>query len=150
VDSFIEQINTMANHYLESLSDGLLKINISSTTSSGKDVKEKIDVVVLNGSNECSYQSLSGGERTRICLALNLSLSDAITNTSGKSFRILMLDEVFDGLDEVGKSSAMMLLKSLELNYDTIFVIDHATEFKSLFNNSILIEKKSNISKLAI
>lgn len=150
IDSFIEQINTIANEHLDSVSGGLLKVNISSTTAQGKKIKEKIDVTILNGNDSCSYESLSGGERTRICLALNLALSDVITNTSGKSFRILMLDEVFNGLDEVGKSSVMMLFKGLEVNYDTIFVIDHATEFKNLFNNAILIEKKNDISKLAI
>jgi DNA repair exonuclease SbcCD ATPase subunit len=148
MDSCLESINTIANEYLHTLFDGVLKFDISSTTEKGSEVKEKINVSIINNGDECSYQSLSGGERCRICLAVNLALAEVIVKSSGKSFNMIFLDEILNGLDASGKAQSMKLLKELERKYETIFVIDHAEEFKQLFSNSIMIHKKNKISSI--
>ena len=147
-DSFIDKLNRSSNEYLDKLFNGVLKISISSTTQNKSKTKEKIDVTIINGNDKCSYESLSGGERARVCLAVNLALSDIISHLSGKSFNILMLDEVLNGLDEQGKHQTMELLNDLQKKFTSIFVIDHATEFKSLFSQTINIRKNQNISRL--
>lgn len=149
MDSFLDQVNDIANEYLETLFDGVLRFNISSTTDKGKEVKEKISVSIFNNGEECSYESLSGGERCRICLSVNLAISDLTCKMSKKSFNILMLDEIFNGLDENGKNQTMKLLKNLEEKFDTIFVIDHTEAFKSMFTNTISISKIDGVSVLA-
>ena len=68
---------------------------------------------------------------------------------SKKSFNILMMDEIFTGLDEHGKNQTMKLLKDLETRFDTIFVIDHTEAFKSMFTNTIMIKKKGGLSEVA-
>jgi DNA repair exonuclease SbcCD ATPase subunit len=148
MDSCLESINTIANEYLHTLFDGVLKFDISSTTEKGSEVKEKINVSIINNGDECSYQSLSGGERCRICLAVNLALAEVIVKSSGKSFNMIFLDEILNGLDASGKAQSMKLLKELERKYESIFVIDHAEEFKQLFSNSIMIHKKNKISSI--
>lgn len=146
MDSCLDQINDYTNEYLQTLFDGILQFNISATTEAGKDTKEKIDISIINNGDECSYQSLSGGERCRICLAVNLALSQIISKTNGKIFGMIFLDEIMNGLDEVGKTQSMKLLKELELQFPSVFIIDHAEEFKTLFTNSIMIKKKDKIS----
>jgi DNA repair exonuclease SbcCD ATPase subunit len=148
MDSCLENINTIANEYLQTLFDGVLKFDISATTEKGSEIKEKINVSIINNGDECSYQSLSGGERCRICLAVNLSLAEVIAKSGGKSFNMIFLDEIFNGLDESGKAQSMKLLKDLERKYESIFVIDHAEGFKSLFTNSIMIKKKNKLSAI--
>lgn len=149
MDSFLEQINQIANEYLKEMFDGILTIDISAqgTTAKGK-TKEKITVTIYNENDQCSYNSLSGGERTRICFALNLALARVIRKTTGKSFNFIMFDEVLNGLDEVGKSQVMRVFKQLEAEYETVFVIDHTTEFKGLFTNSIMVRKSGGVSSL--
>ena len=148
MDSFLDQLNTQANDYLETLFNGVLKVELSAVTEGKKAVKEKISQKIYNGNIECSYDSLSGGERCRVCLAINLALSDITSKTLGKSVSILMLDEIFTGLDSAGKSQTMKLLKELEPRFETIFVIDHTEEFKSLFTNDIMIRKKGGTSTI--
>jgi DNA repair exonuclease SbcCD ATPase subunit len=146
MDSFLEQINVKANEYLETLFDGILQINISATTEKDSKVKEKISVTITNGNEECSYESLSGGERCRICLAVNLAISDLTCKMSRTSFNVLMLDEILNGLDDHGKNQTMKLLKELETKYDTIFVIDHTEGFKTMFTNTVTVVKKDSVS----
>ncbi len=148
MDSCFEQINIIANEHLNTLFDGVLKINISATTEAKSDIKEKISVQIINNGDECSYNSLSGGERARICLALNLSLAKVIAKSSGNKLNWIALDEILNGLDEVGKAQTMKFLKELESEYETIFVIDHDESFKSMFTNSISIVKKSKVSTI--
>jgi DNA repair exonuclease SbcCD ATPase subunit len=148
MDSFLDQINAQANEYLQTLFDGILQIDIAATTEKGKDTKEKISVTITNGTDECSYESLSGGERCRVCLAVNLAISDLACKMSKKTFNILMMDEIFTGLDEHGKNQTMKLLKELEHRFDTIFVIDHTEAFKSMFTNTITVSKRSGVSQV--
>ena len=148
MDSFLEQLNIQANDYLDTLFDGVLKIQLASVTEGKKGVKEKIDQKIFNGNHECSYNSLSGGERRRICLAINLALSDITSKSLGTSFSLMMLDEIFTGLDNQGKVQTMKLLKELEPRFETILVIDHTEEFKSLFTNVITVRKKGGISTI--
>lgn len=146
MDSFLEQINQKANEYLNTLFEGSLQLNITATTERGSEVKEKIDVTIFNNGEECSYESLSGGERCRICLAANLALSDLTSQMSSKTFNLLMLDEIFTGLDEDGKTQTLKLLKDLEGRFDSIFVIDHTEGFKSAFSNVLTINKVDGLS----
>lgn len=148
MDAFLEQLNEQANVYLDTLFSGVLKVQLDAVTEGKKTVKEKISQRIYNGNQECSYEHLSGGERCRVCLAINLALSDITAKTLGKSFSILMLDEIFTGLDSAGKSQTMRLLKELEPRFETIFVIDHTEEFKSLFTNNIMVTKKGGISSI--
>jgi DNA repair exonuclease SbcCD ATPase subunit len=148
MDSCLDQINDYTNEYLQTLFDGVLQFNIAATTEAGKDTKEKIDISIINNGDECSYQSLSGGERCRICLAVNLALSQIISKTNGKNFGMIFLDEILNGLDEVGKAQSMKLLKELEERFSSVFVIDHSNEFKAMFSNSIMINKKDKVSYL--
>lgn len=144
-DSFIEQINATTNETLLNMFDGILSFNMTSTTEDKKQTKEKIFVSIFNKNEECSYNSLSGGERCRICFALNLAVAFA----TNKNLGFLMMDEVLNGLDDVGKNQVMKILKALEAKYPTIFVIDHATEFKAMFNNSILVTKSGGVSRIS-
>jgi DNA repair exonuclease SbcCD ATPase subunit len=146
MDSCLDQINDYTNEYLQTLFDGVLQFNITATTEAGKDTKEKIDISIINNGDECSYQSLSGGERCRICLAVNLALSQIISKTNGKNFGMIFLDEILNGLDEVGKAQSMKLLKELEERFQSVFIIDHAEGFQSLFTNSIMIKKRNKVS----
>ena len=117
-------------------------------TEAGKELKEKISVKIFNSGEECSYDSLSGGERCRVCLAVNLAISDLACSMSQSSFNILMIDEMFNGLDENGKNQTVKLLKDLEGRFDTVFVIDHTESFKSMFTNTINVEKVGGVSRL--
>lgn len=143
-DSFIEQINNLANQKLIQMFDGILSLHISATSDTKKGSKEKITLTIFNKNEECSYNSLSGGERCRICFALNL----AIAEVTGFNFGFLMFDEVLNGLDDVGKNQVMRVFKDLESQYESVFVIDHTSEFKSLFTNNIMVRKSNGVSSI--
>jgi len=153
-DSFLMQVSDIANHYLDDLFDGILKIEISTQKEVGKGkakkLKEEIEITIYNGNHECSYESLSGAERNKVCLCVNIAAAKVSQMTTGKSYPFLMLDESLNkNLEARDMAQVMRLLKELELEYETIFVVDHSTEFKQMFTNSLLIKKSAELSTIS-
>ena len=74
-----------------------------------------------------------------------------VSNRSNKDFNIVFFDEVFDGLDYEGKKSTYTLLSKLfkdQYKKDSVLIIDHNTEFQTMFENVIKIEKRNGISRI--
>ena len=72
---------------------------------------------------QAPYESLSGGEKVRVNISLNLGLFDLLSSSTTK-FNILVMDEVFEGLDEPGMAVAYEILN--DKSKDTcLYVISH-------------------------
>lgn len=79
------------------------------------EVREKIDVFVLNdGITAEQFMSKSGGERGRVTLAGILGIQHLINlSTNGRGLDLLMLDEVFPGIDAMGQEKIIKVLENL-------------------------------------
>jgi DNA repair exonuclease SbcCD ATPase subunit len=60
----------------------------------------------------------------------------------------LILDEPFDGMDAVSRSRAIELLNEIA-SAKQIFIIDHASETKSMFSRVVRVEKHNGISTVS-
>lgn len=75
-----------------------------------------------------SFDGLSGGEKQRVDLILQLAIRDLLTSYLGLNANILVLDEVTDFLDKKSCKAVMQLLEK-ELNtVESVFIISHHTE----------------------
>jgi DNA repair exonuclease SbcCD ATPase subunit len=82
---------------------------------------------IING-KMINITSLSSGQTRRLCLALCFGLRETLQSLSGWQTNLLVLDEVFDGLDNAGR--LQVLEKIREIKDTSIFVISqfpHAT-----------------------
>ena len=74
------------------------------------------------------FDGLSGGEKQRIDLILQLAIRDLLTTYLGLSANILVLDEITDFLDKKSCQAVMQLLEK-ELNtIESVFIISHHAE----------------------
>lgn len=71
------------------------------------------------------YEALSGGEKQKLDVLIQLSLRELIIRTNGVECNLAVFDEVFDGLDGVGCSAIIQVLSELGLK---TFVITHHKE----------------------
>ena len=75
-----------------------------------------------------AFDSLSGGEKQRIDLILQLAIRDLLNSYLGLSANILVLDEITDFLDKKSCKAVMQLLEK-ELNtIESVFIISHHAE----------------------
>jgi DNA repair exonuclease SbcCD ATPase subunit len=92
--------------------------------------------------------SLSSGETRRLCLSLCFGLREALQELTGWKSSLLILDEVFDGLDGVGRIKVLSELKQLE---DTsVFVISQFPQLSEDIDRVARVRFSNNVSALEI
>lgn len=88
------------------------------------------------------YEALSGGEKQRLDVLIQLSLRDLIVQTSGIETNILAFDEIFDALDATGCEAVMDVL--IELGKQTFVITHRSKELSIPFDSTITVVKESN------
>tara|TARA_R110002110_G_scaffold7243_6_gene36819 strand:- start:10395 stop:12329 length:1935 start_codon:yes stop_codon:yes gene_type:complete len=147
LDKVVPFINERLNHYLTILTDGGItaRFNTVKQLSSGE-YRDDFNLEILNKKASETYEGNSGGERRRVDLAVALAFNDFISARSGKRLNILLLDEVFEGIDAEGLYYVIKVLEDLARRKSSVFVITHRDELKSYFNDEIIVQRKDGLS----
>lgn len=103
----------------------------------------------LNGNNidigYCGkpYENLSSGERQKVDLIVQFSIRDMLCKYLGFGCNILVLDEIFDGLDFVGCQKIIELISTKLPGIDSIFVVTHRADLSIPYDRILSVEKNS-------
>jgi len=149
MDIIADPLNDRANAYLQTLSDGDIKISIDtvSHTKSGE-ARDKFSITAEVEHN--GETAPSGGQMRKIELAVELSLMDLVAEREGANVDLLCLDEVFDGLDATGKTRVLWLLDELRKTKGTILVVSHDADVKGSFDNVWTVVKDGGVSSVVV
>ena len=102
--------------------------------------------VIFNGKD---YECLSGGERQKIDIIIQLALRDMMCTFMNFSSNILVLDEITDFMDNQGSNKLINTISSLIQDVSSIFFVTHHTELNLPYDKIItVIKDKTGISKL--
>lgn len=112
------------------------------------DSLDKLDVTILKDGNECSFSQLSKGQRQLLKLCFGVSVMRQVANHSRVSTNVAMMDEAFDGMDEVLRVKAYSLLQELATQYESVFVVDHSPGLKAMFVNNIQVSLANGVSTI--
>lgn len=132
----------------------LSKIPNASTSTirfeSFKEVKGKIKEEVtafisINGDEDINIKTLSGGERSSIDGAVDLSVYKVIEERSGIGTNWIVLDEPFEGLDTQSRLDYIELLRESNLD-KKIIIVDHTNEVKELAEETIKVIRENDKS----
>jgi DNA repair exonuclease SbcCD ATPase subunit len=139
----IANIESTTNDYLERFFDGEIRISFNIAGA------DKLETTIEKNGHECSYSQLSRGQRSMLKLSFSVSVMKASANNAGIHFNCLFFDEVLDGLDSNLKVKALGLFEELELDHESIFITDHASEIQSQFNRrfEVTLEGDKSIVK---
>ena len=74
------------------------------------------------------FDGLSGGEKQRVDLIIQLAIRDLLNSYLGLSANILVLDEVTDFLDKKSCQAVMQLLEKELKTVESVFIISHHAE----------------------
>lgn len=129
----IEELNEAVNVSLDRLSRGELSIQLrtSRENQSGNAVN-KITVYVETSSGVRAYETLSGGQKFRVDLALRTGLAKAIARGTGTPIQTFILDEGWGSLDEKGLLSTFDTLFRLSEETNVI-TVSHIPAVKETF-----------------
>jgi DNA repair exonuclease SbcCD ATPase subunit len=158
-DEVLEQISDVANEILASVANTRhisLEFRSEVETKSGTVQKKIVPVVRLRG-QECPItisnhsprcSGISGGMMTVVELAVDLAVGRIVSERTGVTPGWLILDESFEGLGPVEKESCMEILAKNAFDR-LVLVVDHMSEFGSLFTKTITIEYANGCSSIA-
>ena len=142
----MESLGTIANKYLGFLSNGKFTMNISSSLRRTKStIRDKFKVDILHSGKRVDFDRLSGGERRQISLAVNAAFIQLLHRHIGGGFNFIVLDEVFENLDEYAKERVVTMLEDMQRQTGkTLLLITHdnfIVEDKDSFNCIEIINK---------
>lgn len=87
------------------------------------------------------YEALSGGEKQKVDIIIQLALRDLLSTQLGITSNILVIDEIFDFLDTKGCQKILSVITSLS-NIESVFIISHHINDLSISYDSELIVEK--------
>ena len=145
-DLICSSLTNKANGYLNSLSGGSISVSFDTQKKlKSGELREKFDVSINMNGEVVSYESYSGGEKRRVSLAVDMALSDLMSDYYGAEFNMIVFDEQTNFLDQGGREQFMGLLTDLSKTKH-VYVVDHDAQFKAMFDDVITIEKRGGVS----
>ena len=92
----------------------------------------------FNGEVELDYDEFSGGEKARIDVATAFAMHDLVSSTT--EFNLLIMDEIFEGLDNDGIEDVFDLIR-MKGEGKSLYVITHSEQIDSLNTKRIDVYK---------
>lgn len=90
------------------------------------------------------YENLSGGERRKVDLIVSFAIRDMLSQYSSFSANILCLDEITDGVDDLGVKNIFNCISSRMQNLESVFIITHKSDVASIPVDSIITVVKDS------
>ena len=89
-----------------------------------------------------AYENLSGGEKQKIDLIIQFSIRDMLSSQLNFTSNILVLDEVFDGLDTIGCNRVIDMISRLS-DVKNVFIVTHRKDLSIPSDKEVIVAKSS-------
>jgi len=125
-----------------------VELRTQAALKSGDGLRDTLDVVILDETGEAPYDDFSGGEQTRIGLALQIALAVYLA-LSGRGSRLLCLDEP-SYLDSAGMTALLRVLEGLVARdvFSGVLLVSHVAELRDSLDNVIVVVKDGGRSRI--
>ena len=140
IRNILEYFNERCNSYLSTMTKGNFIIKFD----------DSLAETLYNNTVQCHYDSLSGGEKKRVSLAVMLGLNDLLLLTGKDRSNIIFFDEVAENLDADGVKGLIELIHQLT-KYKKLFLITHNEYLTSLleeYSETLKVVKRNNLTKI--
>lgn len=137
----IPAIETEANRILQLLGGPVTSVELRTEREiKGGGLADALDIVCHTADGARDYSTFSGGERTRIGLALRIALARLLAHRRSADIRLLALDEP-EGLDDAGTEALAGILRDLveRDEFTTTVLASHDTNLRDRFDTAILV-----------
>jgi exonuclease SbcC len=147
----IPQLEVEANRILVELggatADCRVELRTQRALKTADALRETLDIVIVTPAGERPYESFSGGERTRLNLALRIALARLLAHRRGAESRLLAIDEP-EFLDEAGVARLADVLRGLSGDFDRILLVSHHPTLAAAFDQAIVVVKDGDRSRV--
>ena len=94
--------------------------------------------------NDKMYENMSGGEKQKIDIIIQLALRDILSKQLNIHTNLLICDEIYDNMDGISCQKITNLISTLT-DISSIFIISHhAQDLEITYDSQLLVEKDEN------
>lgn len=127
-----DEINNMLQNIFPDMS-------IKFYTNLNVDKRNMLKIKIIRCGNEVDFSEFSAGEKRIMEVLFQIGLYNLFKVFSNQEFNVFSFDEVLDPLDVNNSGIMVDIIKMLENENKTIFVISHKEHIQQLFENKIII-----------
>lgn len=91
-----------------------------------------------------AYELLSGGERQKVDIIIQLAIRDMLCALMGFSCNIIVFDEIFDFLDSSGAEALVKTISLRLQDINSIFIVTHHNDIDIPYDNMVTVVKDEN------
>lgn len=142
----VEEIGAEVNVALNTLSGGQLSVDIRAHKETrGGGIQQKITIFVDAPDGTRAYETLSGGQRFRVDLAIRVGLNKVISRRTGTPMLTFIIDEGWGTLDEAGILSAVDTMERLSKDL-SVLTVSHIDTVKTAFPTAFEVSLEGGTS----
>jgi len=142
IEAAVPEIEAEANRLLAQMTNGRMHVRLETQreTQAGE-VREALDIRIMDELGERPYENYSGGEQLRVNLALRIALSRLLARRAGAQLQTLIIDEGFGTQDAQGRERLVEAIRTVQDEFACVLVITHLEELQDAFPARIQVTK---------
>lgn len=142
IESVLPELEASANDLLGRMSNGRMNVRFETQRLTQKgDASETLEIRIADEIGERAYEMFSGGEAFRINFAVRIALSKLLARRAGARLRTLFIDEGFGTQDAQGRERLVEAIRTIEDDFERLFIITHIDELRDAFPARIEVTK---------
>ena len=152
IEAAVPEIEAEANRLLSRMTGGRMHVRLETQreTKTTKEVRETLDIRIMDELGERPYENYSGGEQYRVNFALRIALSRLLARRAGAQLETLIIDEGFGTQDAQGRERLVETIRAIQDEFARVLVITHIEEMRGAFPVQIEITKTPQGSEVVI
>lgn len=140
--NWLTELQSYISEYVSILCDNKITIEFRIDKEKNGKYKDTLDIIVTDVLGARDISLYSGGEQTRIFLAIRFALLKILNIKMGVPKGIIIIDEISE-LDSAGMESFITLLNKVKDEFSQIFFVSHISDLNNLINNQIILNKNA-------
>lgn len=147
LENALPELERIANDILSQMSNGQHSLQfITQRDAKSKDsMIETLDILVRDWAGTRPFESFSGGEQTRISLAIRFALSELLANRAGSKVEFIVGDEILSDQSPEFREMTIEAIKSMAGRFKKILIISHIPEIQGAFDQQITISEGGKV-----
>ena len=145
IEGAVQQIEDEANAFLGMFTDGLAIEMTTQRENKGGGVREALDIFVIDSLGKRKYEVFSGGEKTRVNVALTIGLMRFL----GGSIDSFSIDEP-DALDDAGLGELIKCLHKIAAFTGNVMLVSHSKSLLAAMPQSLRVSKTADGSAVEV
>lgn len=135
--AMLDNLNKYVGDYAERLG-----VSIEFSIDLTKASKPFTAICSVGDKTNKEYKEFSGGQKQRLDIVLIFAMYDLVT--AGVDINLLIMDEVFEGLDEAGEAAVFDLVRAKTDEGKAIYIITHSPHIDALYSSTIMVTTDEN------